>query len=63
MANQSQERLLDVNFFLKQRTAFSGGFFDEAIAGFQETQRRIDQAVPPFDNPPYSDTYWKQMKM
>lgn len=46
---------MDVNFFLKQRTAFIGGFFDEAIAGFQETQRRIDQAEPPFDNPPYSE--------
>ncbi len=46
---------MDVNFFLNQRTAFIRGFFDAAIVGFLETQRRIDQAEPPFDNPPYSE--------
>lgn len=46
---------MDVNFFLKQRTAFIRGYFDAGIEGFQETQRRIDQLEPPFDNPPYSE--------
>jgi hypothetical protein len=46
---------VDVNFFLNQRTAFIRGFFDEAFAGFHETECRIDQTEPPFDNPPYSE--------
>lgn len=46
---------MDMNFFLKQRTTFIRGFFDDGVGGFRETQRRIDQAEPPFDNPPYSE--------
>lgn len=46
---------MDVNFFLKQRTTFIRGFFDAAIAGFRDTQRRIDESEPPFDDPPYSE--------
>jgi hypothetical protein len=46
---------VDVNFFLKQRTAFIRAFYDEGVAPFLETQRRIDQGEPPFDEPPYSE--------
>ncbi|CAN5392420.1 hypothetical protein BH09PSE1_BH09PSE1_02250 [soil metagenome] len=43
---------MDVNFFLIQRTAFIRRFHDEAVAIFEDTQRRIDQAQAPFDSPP-----------
>lgn len=46
---------MDVNFFLKQRTSFIRGFFDDGAGGFAEIQRRIDQAEPPFDTPPFSE--------
>jgi hypothetical protein len=48
-------RLVDSNFFLKQRTAFIRGFFDGGVGGFAEIQRKVDLAEPPFDNPPFSE--------
>jgi hypothetical protein len=47
---------MDVDFFLKLRTKFIGGFYDEAVKGFFETQRRIEAEEPPFDNPPYDES-------
>ncbi|POA55367.1 MULTISPECIES: hypothetical protein [unclassified Pseudomonas] len=45
---------MDVDFFLKERTAFIKHYFDEASAPFIETMRKIDAEEPPFE-PPYFD--------
>jgi hypothetical protein len=45
---------LDVDFFLKERTAFIKHYFDEAAAPFIETMRKIEAEEPPFE-PPYFD--------
>jgi len=46
---------MDVNFFLKQRTAFIRTFYDDGIASFREIQRKIDSHARPFDHPLYSE--------
>jgi hypothetical protein len=43
---------LDVDFFLKQRTAFIRNFYDAAVKGFLETQRLIETEEAPYE-PPY----------
>lgn len=45
---------MDVDFFLKERTAFIKHYFDEASAPFIETMRKIEAEEPPFE-PPYFD--------
>lgn len=45
---------MDVDFFLKERTAFIKHYFDEAAAPFIETMRKIEAEEPPFE-PPYFD--------
>lgn len=45
---------MDVNFFLKERTAFIKYYFDEVAAPFIETMRKIEAEEPPFE-PPYFD--------
>ena len=47
---------MDVDFFLKRRTAFIGDFYDNAVRGFLETQRLIESREPPFDDPPYDES-------
>ncbi|MEB8056098.1 hypothetical protein [Pseudomonas fulva] len=45
---------MDVDFFLKERTAFIKHYFDEAAAPFIETMRKIEAEESPFE-PPYFD--------
>ena len=47
---------MDVYFFLKQRTDLIRHFYDAASAPFVETKRCIQNALPPFDDPPYDDS-------
>ena len=44
---------MDVDFFLKRRTAFIRKFYDAAVKGFLETQRLIETEEAPYE-PPYS---------
>jgi hypothetical protein len=46
---------MDVLFFLKERTTFIRYFYSSASAPFLETQRKIEEGVPPFDESPYED--------
>lgn len=45
---------MNVEFFLKQRTKFVGYFYDNAVASFLETIRKINAEEEPFV-PPYSE--------
>lgn len=47
---------MDVYFFLKQRTDLIRHFYDAAAAPFVETKKRIEDKLPPFDNPPFDDS-------
>lgn len=47
---------MDVYFFLQQRTDLIRHFYDAASAPFVETKRCIQDALPPFDNPPYDES-------
>jgi hypothetical protein len=47
---------MEVDFFLRLGTKFIGDFYDNAVKGFLETQRRIESGEPPFDNPPYIES-------
>lgn len=44
---------LDVDFFLKERTAFIKHYYDEAIAPFAKTMQKIEDGVSPFLPPPF----------
>lgn len=46
---------MDALYFLKSRTAFIRFFYNTSAKGFVETQDRIKNALPPFDNPPYNE--------
>lgn len=46
---------MDALAFLKSRTAFIRFFYETSAEGFVNVKRRIDNALPPFDNPPYSE--------
>ena len=48
---------MDVYFFLKQRTDLIRHFHNAASAPFVETKQRINDALPPFDDPPYYELY------
>jgi hypothetical protein len=47
---------MDVDFFLKLRTKFIGCIYDEAVKGFLETQRRIEDGKAPYDDHPYDES-------
>ncbi|MEO7825814.1 MAG: hypothetical protein ABIR60_01625, partial [Allosphingosinicella sp.] len=46
---------MDILFFLKLRTDFIRRHYHVAVAAFVEQKRLIEDAEPPFDNPPYSE--------
>jgi hypothetical protein len=52
---QGREDILDVLYFLKERTKFIRHFYETAAEPFLETIRRIEDDEPPFDQPPYSE--------
>ena len=47
---------MDVYFFLKQRTDLIRHFHNAASAPFVETKQRINDALPPIDDPPYDES-------
>ena len=47
--------LMDIAFFLRRRTEFIRYFYSESVKSFLEIQHRIEHALPPFDDPPYSE--------
>lgn len=48
--------VMDVYSFFKQRTDLIRHFYDAASTPFLETKKCIEDALPPFDNPPYDDS-------
>ena len=46
---------MDVAYFLRVRTAFIRSYYDTAQAPFAERKRLIENDLPPFDDPPYSE--------
>jgi hypothetical protein len=49
------EVLLDILYFLKQRTAFIRHFYETAGQSFENTIQAIEAGTPPFDSPPDSE--------
>ena len=54
MAGRQEAELVDVGFFLNQRTAFIRQFYDAASLPFFERKRKIEAEEAPFV-PPYSE--------
>jgi hypothetical protein len=46
---------VNVDFFLKKRTAFVRRFYDAAVKGFRETQRLIEAGDAPYEPPYYGE--------
>jgi hypothetical protein len=46
---------MDATYFLKSRIAVVRYFFAQAGASFQGLQEQIEQGLPPYDDPPYSE--------
>jgi hypothetical protein len=46
---------MDATYFLKERTKILRFFYDTSARPFLDIQRQIDEGLPPFDNPPYSE--------
>lgn len=46
---------MDAVYFLKNRTDFIRFYFDESVKPFAEIKRCIEEVLPPFNNPPYSE--------
>jgi hypothetical protein len=46
---------MDVLHFFKERTRFIRQFYDAAAGPFVSTMKAIEDSLPPFDNPPYSE--------
>lgn len=42
---------MDVDFFLKERTAFIKHYYEVALAPFVETMRKLDDEEPPYQPP------------
>ncbi|MBF8776314.1 MULTISPECIES: hypothetical protein [Pseudomonas putida group] len=42
---------MDIELFLKERTAFIKHYYDEAIAPFVETMRKVEAEEPPYEPP------------
>jgi hypothetical protein len=47
---------MNVVFFLKLRTKFIGNFYDQAVQGLLETQRRIEAGEAPYNEPTYDES-------
>ncbi|MFD1157928.1 hypothetical protein [Roseovarius aestuarii] len=46
---------MDVLYFYKERTRFIRLFYDTAAIPFETTMKAIEDELPPFDDPPYSE--------
>ena len=46
---------MDARYFLKSRTDFIRFFYEEAAKRFTAIKHQIDEELPPFDDPPYSE--------
>lgn len=46
---------MDVVHFLKERTNFIRFYYDQCVVPFAKIQHQIDNQLPPFDDPPYSE--------
>lgn len=46
---------MDAFYFLKSRTQFIRFFYAEGAKGFADVKHRIENELPPFDDPPYSE--------
>jgi hypothetical protein len=54
-ARTSEFESMDATYFLKKRTSFIKYLYQEGSKPFAEIQERIQDARPPYDNPPYSE--------
>lgn len=46
---------MDATYFLKNRTAFIRTFYEVGAKGFIDIKLQIENELPPFDDPPYSE--------
>lgn len=46
---------MDILYFLKARTGFIRSHYETAAGAFETIKRQIEDELPPFDNPPYSE--------
>jgi hypothetical protein len=46
---------VDVVYFLKERTNFIRFYYDQCVVPFAKIKHQIDNELPPFDDPPYSE--------
>lgn len=46
---------MDAAYFLKERAELIRFFYDTGRKAYDDIKRRIEDALPPFDNPPYSE--------
>jgi len=46
---------VDVVYFLKERTNFIRFYYDQSVVPFAEIKHQIENELPPFDDPPYSE--------
>jgi hypothetical protein len=46
---------MDACYFLKSRTDFIRFFYEEGAKGFGAIKHQIEEELPPFDDPPYSE--------
>jgi len=46
---------MDARFFLKQRTTFIRFYFESCVKSFEEIRTCIENGLPPYDSPPYSE--------
>lgn len=47
--------IVDAGYFLKKRTNFIRFYYNTAIPAFVEVRRCIEDELPPYDDPPWSD--------
>lgn len=46
---------MDATYFLKERTRFIRFYYDASASGFVDVKHRIENELPPYDEPPYSE--------
>jgi hypothetical protein len=46
---------VDVDYFLKKRTNFIRFYYDQCVVPFAKIKHQIENELPPFDDPPYSE--------
>src|SRR5437588_360489 len=46
---------MDATYFLKRRTRFIRYLYTEGAKPFTEIQQRIENSLPPYDDPPYGE--------